>query len=195
MNTSSLLPWSASAFETKYRQNDDPWNFATSLYERKRYQSTLDALSHPAYGPAFEPGCSIGELSRQLAARCQSVFATDISASSVATAKQRCSDLLNVDFRCGEFSIANFPQGPFDLMVLSEILYYFSKQDLVNLAASAHEHLSAGGELIAVHWLGHSVDHQLHGDTVHEILNRCLRLRKLKEVRDEGFRIDSWERM
>jgi hypothetical protein len=47
---------------------------------------------------------------------------------------------------------------------------------------------------MAVHWLGHSTDHLLHGDEVHVIVQRGRGLRHGGGYRDDGFRLDWWER-
>ena len=60
-------------FEALYASSPDPWHFATSDYERRKYAKTLDAIGHVA-GEAFEIGCSIGIFTRALAARCSSEF-------------------------------------------------------------------------------------------------------------------------
>ena len=51
-----------------------------------------------------------------------------------------------------------------------------------------------GGELIAVHWLGSSDDHMLHGDEVHATLRDSLPLNRVRYERDGLFRLDSWVR-
>jgi hypothetical protein len=57
----------ADSFEALYHGNPDPWNFVGSAYERARYAATLAALPKSSYTSAFEPGCSIGELTARLA--------------------------------------------------------------------------------------------------------------------------------
>ncbi len=71
---------SAEFFETKYRDSPDPWDFAGSAYERYRYETIIAALDTRQYGNAFEPGCSVGELTYRLAGRCHHVEAMDILA-------------------------------------------------------------------------------------------------------------------
>ncbi len=179
------------AFEARYRSTPDPWNFATSPYERLRYGETLDGLSKARYRAAFEPGCSVGELTAQLALRCERVLATDIAPTAVNRARMRCSQLSNVVLRCADLS-ADIPEGPFDLIVFSEIGYYFSPDRLAALARALSRTLDADGEFVAVHWLGHSEDHTLHGDVVHQVLDASLGLDRIKARRAPGYRIDTW---
>src|SRR3979409_1127734 len=44
---------SADAFENRYRENEDPWNYRTSSYERAKYDTTIGALSRARYVNAF----------------------------------------------------------------------------------------------------------------------------------------------
>ena len=183
----------SDAFEALYRENSDPWNFAASGYERSRYAATLVALSRTSYGTAFEPGCSVGELTAELATRCARVIATDIAPTAVARARHRCQNWPHVDIACADLS-AGIPDSLFDLVVFSEIGYYFELSDLRTLVATIARQLQPGGEFIAVHWLGHSADHVLHGDMVHELLRQSLPLQWRTGARHAGFRIDSWVR-
>jgi SAM-dependent methyltransferase len=148
-----------------YHQSRDPWNFAQSEYERGRYRATLDALLRPSYRRAFEPGCSIGELTALMALRCDRVVATDVAPSAVAVAKERCRGLRNVDVY--QADLANgLPNGPFDLIVMSEVGYYFEPRVLAAIATATAAQLEPGGEFVAVHWLGHSDDHVLGGEAL-----------------------------
>ena len=182
---------SADAFENRYREHDDPWNYRLSSYERAKYDTTVKALSRERYVSAFEPGCSVGELTAMLAPRCDRLFAIDISPTAVKRARARCGEFNNIRVECMDLRAA-LPGGPFDLIVLSEVGYYFDVPTLTDLATRLNESLSPGGELIAVHWRGHSPDHILHADEVHRVLSQRLALQPAQEERHPGFRIDTW---
>jgi protein-L-isoaspartate O-methyltransferase len=171
----------------------DPWDFSTSAYERSRYQATIASLTRASYRRAFEPACSVGELTARLAPLCREVIATDIARSAVLRARRRCAAFANVRVSHADLARGS-PPGPFDLIVFSEVGYYFERSTLLAIAAELEARLDRGGELVAVHWLGHSPDHVLHGDTVHDLLAGCLSLEWLKGGRHEGFRIDTWGR-
>jgi protein-L-isoaspartate O-methyltransferase len=183
----------ALTFEDRYRDNPDPWNFADSTYEKDRYRTIMASLPRLTYARAFEPGCSVGELTARLAEVCGHVVATDFAPSAVRQARQRCAGLDNVEIHCADLA-TEVPPGPFDLIVFSEIGYYFPAPLLVNVALSAVGHLNMGGDFVAVHWLGDSADHVLHGDQVHEQLQSALPLRWLGGQRYDGFRLDAWRR-
>jgi cyclopropane fatty-acyl-phospholipid synthase-like methyltransferase len=191
MSQADIRPWSAAAFEARYRGQRDPWHFATSDYEQERYRTTLRSLQRQRYGACFEPGCSVGELTAQLAARCSSVFATDVAPTAVAAARRRCAGMTNVEIACAPLSPQLRLHG-FDLIVFSEIGYYFSARALARIARQVRRWLAAQGEFIAVHWLGHSADHRLHADEVHRILTEHLALQWAHGEVHPGYRIDSW---
>ncbi len=184
---------SQAFFEAQYQASRDPWHFASSPYELHRYRATLDALSHVTYRCAYEPGCSVGVLTAALAQRCERVIACDIAHGAVVCAQARCRHLANVDISQRDAADGP-PPGSFDLMLFSEIGYYFSAARLTAICARMAHQLDPGGEFIAVHWLGRSADHVLHGDVVHELLAESLPLKWLSGSRHAGFRIDSWRK-
>jgi SAM-dependent methyltransferase len=185
---------SQAFFESRYQAAKDPWQFATSAYELDRYHATLAALSKPRYRRAYEPGCSIGVLTAALARRCGQVIACDLSPTAVQHARERCASCGNVAIHVQDAGEVR-PSGRFDLIVFSELGYYFSVHKLSGLAHDLQARLEAGGEFIAVHWLGHSADHVLHGDLVHEVLAASLSLELISQSRHVGFRIDAWRQV
>lgn len=190
MNTAALT---AEAFEARYRGGSDPWCFAKDSYELARYQTLLGSLQRPRYGTVYEPGCSVGVLTRQLATIATHVVAADFAPSAILQARARCAECPNVEFVCADVAAFD-PQRPLDLVVFSEIGYYFTAPQLALLASQLAQRLIAGGEFIAVHWLGNSEDHRLHGDHVHEVLGTALALVPRCCDRYPEFRLDSWVR-
>lgn len=180
-------------FEEKYRADNDPWEFSSSSYERNRYAETLRILGTRKFRCAFEPGCSIGILTEQLATRCKRLFAMDISPTAVSLARDRCAAHPHVTIVEGALP-AQMPIGIFDLIVFSEIGYYFERAVLAESRDQLIERLTPHGLLIAVHWLGESSDHVLTGDEVHDILRTSDSLSLNESRRYDGFILESWER-
>ena len=180
-------------FDEKYRRNPDPWHFESSEYEQRRYDAIFKSINTRHYMRAFEPGCSIGLLTIRLAAICDRLLATDISAVAILQARQRCAGLDNVEIECGPLPelVPDYPQ---DLIVLSEIGYYFSQLQWKSVVETVSDLLLKNGVLVAAHWLGSSEDHLLNGDEVHEVLTRIPSLKLVCAERHVGFRIDRWER-
>jgi protein-L-isoaspartate O-methyltransferase len=193
MNLLATNACAPEAFEQRYRMDPDPWCFATSSYERERYETTMGALTREHYWNAYEPGCSIGELTARLAPRCARVLATDVSVTAVERARRRCAGLKNVRVECGDLRTVP-ADAPFDLIVLSELAYYFEASQLEAIALRLADALCTGGSLLAVHWLGESADHILHGDEAHAILMKTLPLQHVSAQRYPGFRLDMWMR-
>jgi protein-L-isoaspartate O-methyltransferase len=193
MTTNIKFESSPAFFEEKYRERSDPWNFSASEYELRRYQTIIAALSPKRYSRAFEPGCSVGVLTALLATVCDFVEAIDFSQSAVQEAQRRCEHLANVHVHCASLP-ERMPVAGFDLIVLSEIGYYFAPDDWKRLSFPLIESMPKGGTLLAAHWLGHSRDHSMNGDQVHEILQSLPNIQREHSERHERFRIDRWVR-
>ncbi len=179
-------------FDQKYRDNADPWHFATSDYELGRYRAILSALGSRRFHYAVEPGCSIGVLTAKLAEGCDAVSAFDLSPTAVAEARLRCSLFPQVTVTCQSFGACR-PLGA-DLLLLSEIGYYFSRVELANIMNRCVGELAPSAAVVACHWIGHSPDHVLHGDEVHDIISQTAKLRHEGGERHAHFRIDRWKK-
>ncbi|MDE4911781.1 SAM-dependent methyltransferase [Methylobacterium sp. 092160098-2] len=149
-------------FRGIYASDPDPWRFTSSPYEREKYAATLAALPQPRYRSAFEPACSIGVFTRALSERCARLLATDLVPAAAEAARARCADRPHVEIRQGTMP-ADWPTGPFDLIVLSEFLYFLAPPDFAELVRRAGETIAPGGDIVLVHWLGET-DYPLSGD-------------------------------
>jgi 2-polyprenyl-3-methyl-5-hydroxy-6-metoxy-1,4-benzoquinol methylase len=149
-------------FDALYAMDPDPWNFAASPYERAKYRLTLDAIPKLRSRSALEVGCSIGVLTRQLASRCDSLLAVDTAPAPLVEARRRCADLPGVRFE-QMFVPEQWPDEVFDLILLSEVVYYMSREDVGRLAARVTGSLAPDGSVILVHWTG-PTDYPLSGD-------------------------------
>jgi len=188
---------SEAFFEGLYQSDPDPWDFATSAYEQARYDAILQAIGENRFKRVFEPGCSVGVLTERLASICDEVCSIEISPSAVESARKRCRALANVHIQCGALPYT-VPSGDFDLIVFSEIGYYFEEEQLNSLMDELIKKLRQDGVLIAAHWLGQSKDHLLSGDRVHALVSKREGLihnyAERREERSPGFRLDRWKR-
>lgn len=178
----------AEYFEDKYRADIDPWQFRTSDYERGKYQATIGALGKPRFESVLEIGCSIGVLTALLAERCDAITAIDASATAIASARQ--ASIANATFVVGTLP-QDFPAGTYDLIVLSEVLYYFDADDLARVAALCCSALRQGGEMIACHWLGET-DYPLTGGEAHDLFADAIAAKLPKRVvlEQEVYRLE-----
>ncbi len=184
-------------FDDVYRASDDPWAFATSPYERAKYDATLLALPNERYTNAFEIGCSIGVLSEGLASRCDRLLAVDASELPLKAARQRLASYAHVTV--AQRSVPDqFPDGQFDLILLSEVGYYLTMSDLERLRQRMIEQTKPGGHLLLVHWTPVVPDYPLTGDQVHEqfmaLSGSAQPLTHLLNQRAETYRLDLFER-
>ncbi len=194
-SASDSLSTSTSAFfESLYQADADPWRFGSDPTELARYSAILGALAPHRYGRAFEPGCSVGVLTERLAMVCDAVEAIDFSQTALDRARNRCAHLGHVTFTCASLP-ERLPVAGFDLLVLSEIGYYFSETEWQRLAGEIIAAAASGTTLLACHWLGQSPDHQLSGDAVHAVLHANNLLHHEHAERHSTFRLDRWRRV
>jgi SAM-dependent methyltransferase len=173
-------------FRERYAASPDPYGLAERWYESRKYALTVAMLPRERYGTAFEPGCSIGVLTTRLAARCDQLLACDAVPEAVASAQARTAELPGV--RVEQRVIPKeWPSGSFDLVVFSELLYYFDGADLDELLRLGAGALRPDGHLLAVHWRHPASDHPHTGDRVHEILAGRDDLARLARYRDPDF--------
>ncbi|MBO2011828.1 class I SAM-dependent DNA methyltransferase [Hymenobacter negativus] len=184
-------------FDHVYQANRDPWDFETSPYEREKYAATLAALPRPHYAQAFEIGCSLGVLTAQLAPRCDHLLAVDVSEAALAQARARCAELPQVDIKLLRVP-EEFPAQQFDLVLVSEVGYYWSPIDLARATEQILNSLTPDGQLLLVHWTPPVHDYPLTGDEVHEFfLAKAAAdgpLRHLATQRHATYRLDLLEK-
>ncbi|WGW12284.1 SAM-dependent methyltransferase [Saxibacter everestensis] len=184
----------AEYFRQMYEADPDPWGFETSWYEQRKYALSLAMLPQARYRKAFEPGCSIGVLTRLLADRCDEVLATDVVASALQTAGSRLQDAGQNHVRFERRPAQDWPAETFDLVVFSELGYYLGCKGLTTALASAAASLEPGGTFISVHWRHPLDDGDLTGDDVRDAVRSTSGWRQLAEYTDDDVTIDVMSR-
>jgi SAM-dependent methyltransferase len=184
-------------FEMVYGAHADPWGFETSDYEAAKYEATLAALPRTRYRMGFEIGCSIGVLTQRLAQRCNRLLAVDVVPDVLERARQRCRDQPQVRFSLME-TPGELPDDLFDLIVVSEVAYYWSVDALAEARRALAERLHPSGHLILVHWTPWVHDYPQTGDQVHDAFMEEAgpsgAFRHLTHQREETYRLDLFER-
>lgn len=156
-------------FATSWAGSADPWAHATRWSEQRKYGLTVASLPRERYARSLEPGCGIGALTEMLAARSDDHLALERHPRGVAEARRRCADRPTARVVEGRIP-DDWPPGPFDLIVLSEVLYYLSDTDLDRVLDRVEDALEPGGDLVAVHYRPVVEEHAWTGDEVHERL-------------------------
>lgn len=168
-----------------YADTADPWNFAQSDYEQAKFAATRAALSRRRYASAFELGCGNGQLARHIAPLCDTYTGMDAVEIALATAQHAVPQarFLQGFYRCA------LPRDDFDLLILSEILYFLDRAALRRLAGDIAASWPRA-EAICVTYLGET-GHELQGREALEVFTAALETHVFEPVtRAEGYRID-----
>ena len=179
-------------FEDLYARSDDPWDFATSDYEREKYADTLAALGAERFARGLEVGCSIGVFTDQLAGVCDELVAIDVSELALERARARVAGRRGVSLVHMTFP-EEMPEGRFDLVVCSEVLYYLDDAAFTHAIERLRAMLESGATVLAVHWRPATSSYPLGGDEVHDRLRAELGEWHAFDGRRPRYRLDRFE--
>ncbi len=181
-------------FHDMYAVDPDPWGFTSRWYERRKYALTLASLPRARYHHVFEPGCSIGVLSEQLAARADRLLACDLVPTAVEQTSARLAASTvardtEVDVRQWDLR-GLWPDTTFDLIVVSEVLYYLEPAEARAFMTSAVGHLEPDGHLVSVHWQPVVADYPISGAEAQRIACSSDGLSRLAHYEDADVVLD-----
>ena len=190
--TMATEPGKLPYFEQLYGASADPYGVRTRWYEFRKRATLLAALPHPHYARAYEPGCGAGELTAELAARCGVLLASDFSPAALASARERTALLPNV--RVASHALPHdwpLGDGPFDLIVVSELGYFLDADAIRTVAAHCDASLADDGVLVACNWRPDFDARVLSTDAVHQALASIGLARIVHHVEDD-FLLEVW---
>lgn len=219
-NSSQYSAYSDSYFDELYNDNTDPWQYQTRWYEERKRNTCLALLPQPHYERAIELGCGNGVLSELLAHRCQDLISIDGNHQAVKLAKERLAALPHARVIQGIvpdklFSLkelleqrkplsknTSINQPPFDLIVISEILYYLSSSDIDVVINWALHNLALNGTLLCCHWRYAIDGFAMTGESVHQRLHQVFTnnnenqyaFNHQSQMIDSDFLLDIWQR-
>lgn len=176
-------------FDDFYRGGSDPWGFTDRWYEERKRAVLLASLPRRRFRSAYEPGCSIGVLTAELARRCDRLLATDISPAPLTEARERVKAFGHVRIEQRNLT-SDWPDESFDLVILSEVGYYLSEPDLRTTARSLRAGLTEDAVVVLCHWRHPVEDYPLSGDRTHEIVREELALRVRVSHVEPDFRLE-----
>lgn len=182
----------AGYFDTVYSSGPDPWGFETRWYEKRKRAALIAALPRKRFETALELGCSTGVLTAELAERCDTVLGLDRIEQPLSIARERLAGRPGVSFERRTVP-ADWPEGEFDLIVLSEVGYYCSSADLRRLLEHCRASLAPDGVLVACHWRHPVADYPLTGDAVHGQLTHVVGLQRTVHHLERDFVLEVYE--
>ncbi|QLL07167.1 SAM-dependent methyltransferase [Mycobacterium vicinigordonae] len=182
-------------FDRMYADADDPWQLSARWYEQRKYAITLALLPRERYRHAFEPGCSIGALTTLLSTRCERITAVDVAEAALRgadTGLRERGSRDRVTLSRGSLD-EQWPAGPFDLLVLSEVAYYLHADALAATLRRECPRLAPDASVIAAHWRHPVADYPLTGDAAHAVIAATPGLASLGCYRDRDVIIEVFD--
>jgi len=181
----------ADYFDELFAESDDPWAFRTRWYEQRKRDLTLAALPRQRYKRVFEPGCANGELSMRLAERSNALLCMDMSARAVELARKRLKPHPRAQVFQGCLP-QDWPDGRFDLIVISEWAYYLEPALFVQVIERIAPSLTPDGAVLACHWLHPIEGCPMQGREAHELLARHLPMQRTVRHEETDFLLEMW---
>lgn len=189
VNACEVARSSDAAFDAMFAGSEDPWGFETSWYERRKRAVTMAALPRQQLGRVLEVGCSTGVLASELAERATSLLGVDLSAEAVRRARTRLEDRRSVRVELLR-APQQWPPGTFDLVVLSEVGYFWQPEELDAALSRTVASLADDGLLLLCHWRHPVQGWPLDGDAVHAAAVALPGLQVVVSHVEEDFRVD-----
>ncbi len=181
-------------FDAMFEKSSDPWGYDINVYEADRFRRTVAALDGKHFESALELGCANGALTAQLINSCTAIVAIDTAQAALDAARDRLGSHRGVEFLKGNLP-DDLPEGQYDLIVLSDMLYYLGLQGVVRLMALIETRAEPACRIVMTNYLG-DTDCSLSGEMAAEIaLAHASGWATVHTSRTERLRIDVLERV
>jgi len=181
-------------FNWKYRRQD-PYGLLTQDYEIGKLDKTAGvAGEHAPFGAILEIGCGEGPLTERLAPMARSTLAVDISDTAVARARERFKQSPDIRVERMDILVDEFP-GPFDMVAVSEVLYYLERDQLQGAAERIMGLVKPGGYLLLAHARALADDESgvekksFGAKTIHQLFTSHSSLEPQADILEPGYRI------
>ncbi|BDV29617.1 bifunctional PIG-L family deacetylase/class I SAM-dependent methyltransferase [Microbacterium terricola] len=176
-------------FHDLYARHEDPWGYDSRWYEQRKREIVMASLPRPRFRRALDVACSTGALTAALRDRADRVVATDAVPTALDRARARIGDDPRVSFQ--NLTVpAEWPDGSFDLIVLSEVGYYLSRPELERVIDRIDGALTDDGMLVACHWRHPISGAPLGGDEVHDAIRARRTWETAASHLEPDFRLD-----
>jgi predicted TPR repeat methyltransferase len=189
-----------SSLERFYATAYDPFGIDTNPYESEKFDDLLQVMGEGPFARGLEVGCSIGSLTERLAARCEQLLALDIAQAAVDRTRERLAGQPHVVVERRTIP-QELPDGPFDLVVCADVLYYLPRRRLRRTLQELAARLAPGGTIVSLHWLGEhgapTAGHAVH-DLQEQLWSGLTHVAREERVgvgpHGAGYRLDRYDR-
>ena len=140
-------------------QQGDYWSLESSPFEAAKYAQQLALIADRRYGRVLEIGCGAGVFTRPLAKLADRVVALDVAPAAIERARAGGDADGAINYRVADvMAYEPAADGPFDLVVMSETIYYLgwlrSFFDVSWLAATLFDATAGGGRFLMTNTVG-----------------------------------------
>lgn len=159
-------------FGDKFAADADPWQTFTARDEAVKRAAILHALGPGPIGRVLELASGNGSNSAAIAPRALRLDATEGTASGT----RLIAEAIRYHPRARAIELVlpgRLPRVRYDAIVVAELLYYLSPQDMAMLATDVARGLRPGGRLVLAH---HSIDFYDFAQHARDIHERFLEL-------------------
>ena len=153
-----------------HTEQADPWGAQSRWYEERKRSLLLAALPRRRFVRTLEVGCSTGVLAQCLSDRADSLVAVDSSPAAVSLARDRLGDAADLRIMAVPH---DWPEGRFDLVVISEVGYFLSPTQLEGLVQRVSSCLTPDGVVALCHWRHPIRGWPLDAALVHDAFRRA----------------------
>jgi 2-polyprenyl-3-methyl-5-hydroxy-6-metoxy-1,4-benzoquinol methylase len=149
VNEYTLFNADKSSFENVF-STEDPWKL-NGRQEQFRYKIVMKYIRKNFLNSVLrvlELGCAEGNFTEYLVKEEYKITAVDISERAIERAKKK--NLPNTEFVCADMLdyIANHDISRFDVVLLMEVIYYFSKENKIILLEQLHKKMNPDAKLL-----------------------------------------------
>jgi len=147
----------AALFEEMHRRGE-PFDYSRRAAEILRHRYVCEAVRRldPHPRKLLDVGCSMGQLTAQLAGVAQGVVAVDLSRTAIVKARDRLRGAgARAQFAVASVTALPFHDGSFDMVVLSDGLHSWQlpREERRLALAEAHQVLERGGHALLTEYL------------------------------------------
>lgn len=187
-------------FELKYLRGN-PYSVEMSPQDIEKFNLAFDHINERRYDSILEIGCGDGYFLQIYFPLSETrILATDISKLALKMAKERLGDQRNIEFRQFDLLVDDLDER-FDLVICSEVLCYFTLEQLVSIIPKILRCLKENGILLSIHVRSLNDDtsgfpYKAFGArTIHRLFESAGKLRTFKRDILENYEIVLYQRL